>query len=77
MVDASGDEVAADPKALGAVESGHTMVLDREALLKDRPRAPGGKRFLESVFRIIRDVRDLDRSPLKDHATHHRAAAGA
>jgi hypothetical protein len=40
MVDASGDEVEADPKALGAVESGHTMVLDREALLKDRPRAP-------------------------------------
>ena len=40
MVDASGDEVAADPKALGAVESGHTMVLDREALMKDRPRAP-------------------------------------
>jgi hypothetical protein len=40
MVDASGDEVEADPKALGAVESGHTMVLDREALVKDRPRAP-------------------------------------
>ena len=40
MVDASGDEVAADPKALGAIESGHTMVLDREALLRDRPRAP-------------------------------------
>ena len=40
MVDASGDEVEADPKALGAIESGHTMVLDREALLKDRPRAP-------------------------------------
>jgi hypothetical protein len=40
MVDASGDEVEADAKALGAVESGHTMVLDREALLKDRPRAP-------------------------------------
>lgn len=40
MVDASGDEVAADAKALGAVESGHTMVLDREALLRDRPRAP-------------------------------------
>jgi hypothetical protein len=40
MVDASGDEVEADPKALGAVESGHTMVLDREALSKDRPRAP-------------------------------------
>ena len=40
MVDASGEEVEADPKALGAVESGHTMVLDREALLRDRPRAP-------------------------------------
>ena len=40
MVDASGDEVEADAKALGAVESGHTMVLDRAALSKDRPRAP-------------------------------------
>ena len=40
MVDASGDEVTADPKALGAVESGHTMVLDRESLLRYRPRAP-------------------------------------
>ena len=40
MVDASGDEVEADAKQLGAVESGHTMVLDREALLRDRPRAP-------------------------------------
>lgn len=40
MVDTSGEEVEADPKALGAVESGHTMVLDREALLRDRPRAP-------------------------------------
>ncbi len=40
LVDASGEEVEADPKQLGAVESGHTMVLDREALLRDRPRAP-------------------------------------
>ena len=40
LVDASGDEVSSDPKALGAVEAGHTMVLDREALMKDRPRAP-------------------------------------
>jgi hypothetical protein len=40
MVDASGDEVAPDAKTLGSVESGHTMVLDREALLKERPRAP-------------------------------------
>ena len=35
LVDASGDEVPSDPKALGAVESGHTMVLDREKLLRE------------------------------------------
>src|SRR5881296_409959 len=40
LVDASGDEVEADPKSLGAVESGHTMVLDREKLLREKPRAP-------------------------------------
>jgi FHA domain-containing protein len=40
LVDASGEEVEADPKALGGLESGHTMVLDREALLRERPRAP-------------------------------------
>jgi hypothetical protein len=40
MVDASGDEVEPDAKTLGAVESGHTMVLDREKLLKEKPRAP-------------------------------------
>jgi hypothetical protein len=39
LVDASGEEVT-DAKALGAVEAGHTMVLDREALLRERPRAP-------------------------------------
>ena len=40
LVDASGDEVESDPKSLGAVESGHTMVLDREKLLREKPRAP-------------------------------------
>ena len=41
LVDASGEEVeAGDAKALGSVASGHTMVLDREALLRERPRAP-------------------------------------
>jgi hypothetical protein len=40
LVDASGDEVAPDAKTLGAVESGHTMVLDREKLLREKPRAP-------------------------------------
>jgi len=40
LVDASGDEVSPDSKALGAVEAGHTMVLDREKLLREKPRAP-------------------------------------
>lgn len=40
LVDATGDEVEADPKSLGAVESGHTMVLDREKLMREKPRAP-------------------------------------
>ncbi len=40
MVDAAGEEVAPEGRALGAVETGHTMVLDREALLRERPRAP-------------------------------------
>ncbi len=40
LVDASGEEVEADPKSLGSVESGHTMVLDRDSLLRERPRAP-------------------------------------
>ena len=43
LVDASGEAVQPeDGAALGAVESGHTMVLDREALLRDRPRSPRG-----------------------------------
>ncbi|MGH2452004.1 MAG: FhaA domain-containing protein, partial [Candidatus Limnocylindria bacterium] len=40
LVDESGEEVAPDAPALGQAESGHTMVLDRDALLRDRPRAP-------------------------------------
>ena len=43
LVDASGEEVPADePERLGGVETGHTMILDREALLRERPRAPKG-----------------------------------
>ena len=40
LVDATGEEVEPDGAGLGAVETGHTMVLDRDALLRDRPRAP-------------------------------------
>jgi hypothetical protein len=43
LVDASGEEVPADePERLGGVESGHTMVLDRDALRSAKPRAPQG-----------------------------------
>jgi hypothetical protein len=45
LVDASGDEVAPGSPELGHVAAGHTMVLDRDALLHERPRAP--KAFLE------------------------------
>lgn len=40
LVDASGEELAAGSPQLGSVAAGHTMVLDRDALLRDRPRAP-------------------------------------
>ncbi|GAC1700707.1 MAG: DUF3662 and FHA domain-containing protein [Candidatus Limnocylindrales bacterium] len=42
LVDASGEAVQpGDASALGAVEAGHTMVLDRDAL-RERPRASRG-----------------------------------
>jgi hypothetical protein len=43
LVDASGEEVPADESdRLGGVESGHTMILDRDALRSAKPRAPLG-----------------------------------
>jgi len=45
LVDATGDEVQEGSPQLGRVASGHTMVLDRDALLRERPRAPTA--FLE------------------------------
>lgn len=43
LVDASGEEVPeGEPERLGGIEAGHTMVLDRDALLSAKPRAPGG-----------------------------------
>ncbi|MGH2500126.1 MAG: FhaA domain-containing protein [Candidatus Limnocylindria bacterium] len=47
LVDASGEELSPGGPELGTVAAGHTMVLDREALLRDRPRAP--KASLEIV----------------------------
>ena len=45
LLDASGEEVTPDSPELGHVAAGHTMVLDREALLRDHPRAP--RAFIE------------------------------
>src|SRR4029078_7630516 len=43
LVDASGEEVPAnEPGRLGAVETGHTRVRDRDALRAAKPRAPQG-----------------------------------
>ncbi|MHB8630687.1 MAG: FhaA domain-containing protein [Candidatus Limnocylindria bacterium] len=43
LVDASGEEVPENSaERLGSVETGHTMVLDREALRSAKPRAPQG-----------------------------------
>jgi hypothetical protein len=43
LVDASGEEVPAnEPERLGGLETGHTMVLDRDALRSAKPRAPQG-----------------------------------
>lgn len=43
LVDASGEEVpAGEPERLGGIAAGHTMVLDRDALLREKPRAPRG-----------------------------------
>ncbi|MDP9265513.1 MAG: FHA domain-containing protein [Chloroflexota bacterium] len=40
LVDESGGEVGPEAPAIRATASGHTMVLDRDALLRDRPRSP-------------------------------------
>lgn len=45
LIDSSGEEVQPDSPQLGHVAAGHTMVLDRDALLHERPRAP--KAFVE------------------------------
>lgn len=53
MVDATGEEVDPGSKALGGVEAGHTMVLDREALLHEKPRAP------KAELEIVRERRRI------------------
>jgi len=63
LVDASGEEVPADePGRLGGVEAGHTMVLDRDALLAAKPRAPHGV-IIAREGSVRREVR-LSADPL-------------
>ncbi|HET8567757.1 MAG TPA: DUF3662 and FHA domain-containing protein [Candidatus Limnocylindria bacterium] len=57
LVDASGEEVEPDPRALGGVEAGHTMVLDRDALMRDRPRAP------KATLEVVRERRSVELGP--------------
>lgn len=57
LVDATGEEVEPDAAGLGAVASGHTMVLDRDALLKDRPRAP------KAEIEIVKERRRIPLGP--------------
>src|SRR5256885_3028353 len=63
LVDASGEEVPTDePGRLGGVEAGHTMVLDRDALLAAKPRAPHGV-IIAREGSVRREVR-LSADPL-------------
>jgi hypothetical protein len=57
LVDTSGEEITPDAKTLGAVEAGHTMVLDREKLLREKPRAP-------KATLTVRDADDRKEVPL-------------
>jgi hypothetical protein len=57
LVDASGEEVDPEGKALGGVDAGHTMVLDREALTRDRPRAP------KADLEIVKERRRVSLGP--------------
>ena len=66
LVDATGDEVEADPKSLGAVESGHTMVLDREKLMREKPRAPKATRGQGC------ERSSVQRGPERAHAANSR-----
>jgi hypothetical protein len=72
LVDASGEEVPPnEPERLGGVAAGHTMVLDREALLSAKPRAPQGAIVARegSVTREVRLTADpitVGRDPKND-----------
>src|SRR5258708_15015346 len=62
-VDASGEEVpAGEAERRGGAAWGHTMVLDRDALLREKPRAPRGS-ILAREGTVRREV-DLTAEPV-------------
>jgi len=72
LVDASGEEVPSDePERLGGVAAGHTMVLDRDALLSAKPRAPQGvivarEGSVKREVRLSADPITVGRDPKND-----------
>jgi hypothetical protein len=75
LVDASGEEVEPDAPSLGAAEPGHTMVLDREALLRDRPRVPKAELEIPSERRRMElraEAFTIGRDPQSDIVVHDR-----
>ena len=75
LVDASGEEVEPDARSLGAAEPGHTMVLDREALLRDRPRVPKAELEIPSERRRVElgaEAFTIGRDPQSDIVVHDR-----
>ena len=72
LVDASGEEVpSGEPERLGGIAAGHTMVLDREALLSAKPRAPQGsivarEGTVEREVRLSAEPITVGRDPKND-----------
>jgi len=72
LVDSSGEEVPAnEPDRLGGIAAGHTMILDRDALLSAKPRAPQGaivarEGTVERQVRLSAEPLTVGRDPKND-----------
>ncbi|MBI3521881.1 MAG: DUF3662 domain-containing protein [Chloroflexi bacterium] len=75
LVDATGEEVDPAKQAARKTETGHTMVLDRDTLLRDRPRAPRAALELVAERRRLDlgvDPLSIGRDPQNDVVIHDR-----